>query len=451
MREARYSSQTGKGIGNPFQIDRDRILYSTAFRRLAGVTQVVSPGEGEIFHNRLTHSLKVGQIARRLAEKLAAHSPAIVSTCRGLDADVAEAAGLAHDLGHPPFGHIAEEELQRLVTNCILPKTREGYEGNAQSFRILTELSLRRPESNTDTEYKRYGLDLTRATLNATLKYPWKCGANENKPNKFGAYTCDDAAFAWVRQMEIPGGIQGRSLEAQIMDWADDITYSIHDTEDFYRAGLIPLDRLASNPKERERFQMNIHERYQARGNLDSSPTRHPLFSEVFRGLFDQLPIRERFEGTREQQCLLLKFVADKIDRYVSETKLGTPDQDGETLNVPDPLDLEIRLLKELTWTYVIENPALAAHQRGQKRAIEVLFEVLYEAAGNKRWTLFPASFRERGRDLFADYEPNNLPATERARLVADTIASMTDKQALIVYHQYTGVSPSSMLTPVLS
>ncbi len=196
-REDRQSGRPGDGLGGPFQIDRDRILYSMAFRRLAGVTQVVSPGEGEIFHNRLTHSLKVAQIARRLAEKFASERPDVVADWGGLDADVTEAAGLAHDLGHPPFGHIAEEELQSLVSQAINSSKApgaspvEGYEGNAQSFRILTELSLRRPESMLDPDPaspgKEYGLDLTRATLNATLKYPWGVAT---EPGQAGEVRC---------------------------------------------------------------------------------------------------------------------------------------------------------------------------------------------------------------------------------------------------------------------
>src|SRR5262249_40956494 len=151
--------------------DRDRILYSSAFRRLAGVTQVVSPAEGEIFHNRLTHTLKVAQVARRLAEMLATKYRDTAKAWGGIDPDVVEAAALAHDLGHPPFGHIAEEELNQLVANAVRQtagtkhaKARpvEGYEGNAQSFRIITTLAVRRPEAEC-------GLDLTRATLNATL------------------------------------------------------------------------------------------------------------------------------------------------------------------------------------------------------------------------------------------------------------------------------------------
>jgi dGTPase len=172
----------------------------------------------------------------------------------------------------------------------------------------------------------------------------------------------------------------------------------------------------------------------------------------VFRGLFESLPIRERFEGTQEQQRLLLTFVEDKIRLYAEAVKLlHKPGIKGEALELPPELELEIQLLKELTWTYVIENPALASHQHGQRRAIKTLFEVFDEAATDKRWTLFPASFRERGHELGAKYGKNGIPIDERVRLVADTIASMTDKQALIVYQQFVGVSASSMLDPVVS
>jgi dGTPase len=447
-REARQSGKKPDDPRQPFQIDRDRILYSSAFRRLAGVTQVVSPGEGEIFHNRLTHSLKVAQIARRLAEKLGKDSTAIVESWGGLDPDVAEAAALAHDLGHPPFGHIAEEELQELVSHAINPpkgeaeyKPVEGYEGNAQSFRIVTELSTRRPGSE-------FGLDLTRATLNATLKYPWKWLENAKKPEKFGAYACDETAFKFAREVVVVGGEQARSLEAQIMDWADDITYSIHDTEDFYRAGLIPLDRLASNPKERSRFRTSLRERWAARNKpleMDG------VFDKVFDGLFENLPIAERFEGTREQQERLYEFVSGKIAKYVRETKLlPTPGKGGEALDISTALKLEIFLLKELTWTYVIENPALASHQHGQRKAIRTLFEAYNEAADAGRWTLFPAYYRERGAKSGETYG-KAIPTPERVRLIADTISSMTDKQALIIYQQFTGISPSSMLDPVMS
>lgn len=420
----------------PFQIDRDRILYSNAFRRLAGVTQVVSPGEGEIFHNRLTHSLKVAQIARRIAEVFCQRHADQVRSWGGLDPDVCEAAALAHDLGHPPFGHIAEKELEALVSDRMKPPlVVDGYEGNAQSFRLLTTLSTRHPDST-------HALDLTRATLNATLKYPWVRSENPDKPKKYGAYQCDETAFRFARVGTDPKLPFTRSLEAQIMDWADDITYSVHDTEDFYRAGLIPLDRLASNPSEQSRFRNSVRQRDGLAMDAD--------FDRVFNGLFESLRIRERYEGTAEQQRTLYSFCATKIGEYVRKTSLlPFPGTGGEGLEIPKSIALEVSLLKQLTWTYVIENPALSAHQYGQKKAIRKLFEVFDEAALEANWVLFPAFFRERGMDLSKSHG-KNTPVADRVRLVADTIASMTDRQALIVYHQLTGVSSSSMLDPVM-
>ncbi len=452
VREHRLSDDypdQAKDPRQPFQIDRDRILYSNAFRRLAGVTQVVSPGEGEIFHNRLTHSLKVAQIARRMAETFLRLQPKQVAAWGGINPDVCEAAALAHDLGHPPFGHVAEYELQRLVSGALAPPKKkgakgtsatsvEGYEGNAQSFRIVTELSVRRPQS-------RHGLDLTRATLNATLKYPWVCGENPDNPKKYGAFECDREAFTFAREGDI-GPLQ-RSLEAQIMDWADDITYSVHDTEDFYRAGLLPLDRLASNPTEQDRFRASIRAR---NANRDKPLEMNGDFDAVFSGLFDNIRVRDRYEGGRRQQEELYAFVAGKIAEYVRATKLlDPPGRAGEALEVPSSLRKEVALMKELTWTYVIENPALAAHQYGQRKAIVKLFEVFDEEGVEGRWTLFPSFYRERGEGLVKKHGSNAVPVAERVRLVADTIASMTDRQALIVYQQLTGVSPSSMLDPV--
>lgn len=430
------------------QVDRDRILYSMAFRRLAGVTQVVSPGEGEVFHNRLTHSLKVAQIARRFAEDFQKGQADRAESWGGINADVVEAAALAHDLGHPPFGHIAEEELDRLIS-CALcdeegvdPKKhrREGYEGNAQSFRIITDLAIRGPKH-------KCGLDLTRATLNAALKYPWKWRQNTDKPKKFGAYQLDDSAYAFARHGEV--GFR-RSLEAQIMDWSDDIAYSIHDTEDFYRAGLIPLDRLASGTTELTKFLVAVNaraERHNSDRKVDAG------IESIAKGLFAEFKIREPYEGTREQQQYLYEFVSSNIDKYVKSTEFQDSDSvlgsKGIAVSYSEEIETEIFLLKELIWVYVIENPSLAAHQLGQRRAIQMLFEVFNTAILDKEWSLFPAPFRERAVKLAADFG-ETIPTNSRVRLVSDTISSMTDKQALIIYQQFTGVSISSMLKPVM-
>ena len=168
-----YGDDTAKGQDQrrAFERDRDRIMYSSAFHRLAGITQIVRAGELDIFHTRQQHTYKVAQIGRRLAERSIRAQEAEASL-HGLDAEVVEAACLAHDLGHPPFGHAAESELDRIVRDPSViggdagDAARDGYEGNAQTFRILTKLAVRYGK-------EQPGLDLTRATLAATLKYPW--------------------------------------------------------------------------------------------------------------------------------------------------------------------------------------------------------------------------------------------------------------------------------------
>jgi dGTPase len=454
---ARTDRPSGKRPGpeevrTPFEIDRDRLLYSVPFRRLAGVTQVVSPGEGEIFHNRLTHSIKVAQVARRLAERLKRMFAKEAERWGGLDPEVAEAAALAHDLGHPPFGHVSEYELNALVSEELCkangqekdPKAYEGYEGNAQSFRIVTDLAVRRPGAG-------HGLDLTRVTLHATLKYPWKWQEHPEKPNKYGAYRCDDEHFQFARGILPPvePPALARSLDAQIMDWADDITYSVHDTEDFYRAGLIPLDRLASVTAERDHFRDNLLARAEAGGKPIKADR---TFDKIFSGLFNTLKIRDRYEGTREQQELLSDFVSSNINKFITGTKLiDPPGRDGEGVDYPEDVKVEVFLLKQLIWTYVIENPSLASHQLGQRRAIRVLFKEYNDAAVNKHWPLFPGFFRERVVRLYEDQAVGGaIPPAARIRLVADTIASLTDRQALLVYQQFVGVSPTSMLDPTV-
>lgn len=200
------------------------------------MTQVSEPELGLSFHTRLTHSLKVAQVTRRAAEKLLDQAkggelgPRAARLALTLDPDAAEAAGLGHDLGHPPFGHVAEKALNEKA------HLAGGFEGNAQSFRIVTRLAIRSPEP---------GLSLTRRTLNGCLKYPWlQVPTDEQKNEKYGAYrNNDEEAFHWVRQ----GSEQDElSLTAHLMDWADDLTFAVHDLDDFYRAGLVPLDRLAA-------------------------------------------------------------------------------------------------------------------------------------------------------------------------------------------------------------
>jgi dGTPase len=192
-------------------------------------------------------------VGRRLAELLQDVYAAELNASVGLDPDVVEAACLAHDLGHPPFGHTAETALDDLTESI------GGFEGNAQSFRIVTKLAFRRKNIP--------GLDLTCATLAALLKYPWLRGEHLTKKDKWGAYKSEKDDYDFARRIE--PAVQARTLEAELMDWADDVTYAVHDMEDFYRSGHIPLHLLASelDGRERQYFFDNVFARWSVKNS----------------------------------------------------------------------------------------------------------------------------------------------------------------------------------------
>lgn len=411
-----------------FQRDRDRILYTTALRRLAGVTQVAAAGEPHIFHNRLTHTLEIAQISRRIAERLIKDQPEAVEALGGVDADVAEAAALAHDLGHPPFGHIAEKLLDDLMSNE--PHfVRDGFEGNAQSFRIVTKLAVRNEND---------GLDLTRATLNAILKYPVLQTTEAKRVDKWGAYRSEVADFEFARELgigEIPG------VEAEIMDLADDIGYAVHDVEDFFRAGLIPLDRLAQNGGKNEEVD-TFFASCESRWKRSDKPPKYPHdeLLDAFRSIMELMPIREPFIPDRRQRAKLRTTTATLIADYVRNAKLDPKrDEDDQCVLVGPERRMEIRMLKELTWTYVIENPALATQQHGQRHVISELFHIFTEAAHHDKLAIFPESARE-----MLVIVGNNPPA--RLRIVCDLIAGLTEQQAVELFRRLTGVDFGSVL-----
>jgi dGTPase len=401
---------------------------------LAGVTQVVSPAEGHVFHNRLTHTLEVAQIARRLAENLLRTQHALAQRHGGLDADVVESAALAHDLGHPPFGHVAEKELDRVVVNA---RVSEGYEGNAQSFRIVTKLAVRgegTPEAP--------GLDLTRATMNACLKYPWLRQTSGKKARKWGYYHTEQTDFDWARQ-GFNGPADQPCLEAQVMTWADDIGYSVHDTEDFFRAGLIPLDRIINSNDEVDRFLTSAFQEMQA-----NEQTQNQL-RQVFQEFRQLLVFSRPYLGTQSDRQDVRAYTSTQIGRYLTAVTIrAEANARGEVLDMPEPMRQEIELVKHLTRYYVIDSASLASQQHGQRRVIRTLFKSYLGAAEEREWRMLPAAYREQIR--MAGTVTSEAAHQEIVRLIADMIAEMTDYQALNLHHRMTGQVSGSVLDPII-
>ncbi len=426
-RNARYHAEKESDHRSTAEVDRDRVLYASSFARLAEVTQVVSADRGYVFHNRLTHSLKVAQLARRMAQRLASTQPAEVAAVGGLDPDVAEAAALAHDLGHPPHGHIAEQELNRLAQRAGLS---DGFEGNAQSFRIVTKLAVSDAIAG-DDQGKLRGLNLTRATLNAILKYPWCHGANPDKLRKWGAYETERLAFDWAREGNVLHSF-AKSAEAELMDWADDITYAVHDMSDFYCAAQIPLDQLAEgkDTSERQTFFSEVFTRC-----ADLAPRRAEL-EKIFLEVLEFFPLDRRYDGTLKQRTSLWQFGTVLISRYVEAISLVQPTAGARSLvKIEAYARDEIRMLKELTWHYVILNNELATVQFGQRQAVRTVFETMLEAAEDeKAWNLFPPLYQE---ELSEAKDDESL----RKRIVVDYVASMTEHELARIHAALTGKS----------
>ncbi len=460
------------------QHDRDRLINSMSLRRLAHVTQVVNPYEGRFYHNRLTHTLQVAMIARRLAQYLIQGEDLddksrrnkklredLIKSMGDIDLDVVESAALAHDFGHPPFGHIGERTLNR----CVLTNgNNDGYEGNAQSFRIVNHL-----ETWSDN---KPGMDLTRATLHATLKYPYDrrsaayaCGINpdekgdiEDNSLKWGVYKTEKAEFEFAEVLRCRDdadehGLPWRGLEAAIMDWADDIAYATHDIEDFYLAGRIPLDRFYHEAQLDKKYpeykvmpseiDLFIEDVTKARTNLDA-----PIARKLFVKLIDRFEYKSNM-GRREQQQVIRKWAGTLVDECVKNTYLNTQALQApceEWIGVRGQLKDSIKIVKDLTRYYVTSNfPGLVTQQYGEQRIIEELFDFYFQQSGNgyHEQSLLTQEQHKAIEDLASI--PGFDDAYARSRIVADTISSMTDNEAVIMHNRLSGINLGSFLDNV--
>jgi dGTPase len=432
----RLEEEPTKVHRNDTQVDRDRLLYATSFARLAEVTQVISADHGYVFHNRLTHSLKVAQLSRRIAEKLLSEQPKEVAAAGGLDIDAAECAGLAHDLGHPPFGHIAEDVLDDEIKDI---DPQDGYEGNAQSFRIVTKLAVGDPIGIAGNKPIAPSLNLTRVSLNGILKYPWLINGNPQKTNKWGAYSSEKDEFDWVRaSFDKQFGGKVKSLEAEVMDWADDITYAVHDVVDFFCAGKIPLDRLGEQkPLVLSSF---FEEVFNREGNEKLKDRRSELekrFKHVCYRNF--AAIEGRYTGICEERSVLWQMMTALITEYVGAFRIGNLSDPNSLVTIGKEAKDEIAMLKQLTWHYVINNADLATAQHGQKLIVKAVFKTLYEAsAASSECRLLPPFYEELYRKAKS--------TSEKIRLVADCVSSMTEAEITTIYQKICGYKVGPML-----
>lgn len=376
----------------PFERDRARVLHSASLRRLAAKTQVVAPGTDDFVRNRLTHSLEVAQVGRELGKSL------------GCDPDVVDTACLAHDLGHPPFGHNGEETLDDLTRDI------GGFEGNAQTLRLLTRLEAKAAYP----DGRSAGLNLTRASLDAATKYPWPRRGHE--PMKFGVYHDDLEVFAWLRK----GAPDERlCLEAQVMDFADDVAYCVHDVEDAVVAGWIDLGKPLESRHERQRISQLAHDWYL--NDVDPAEILEAL--DRLRALPFWVPA---YDGRRPSLAALKDLTSQLIGRFTEAAQQATHEVYGRgrltryaaDLEVPRATRTEIGVLKGLVAVYVMTARDRAPVYTEQRALVEDLVELLSANAPEDLEPMFRPDF-ENARD-----------DAGRLRAIVDQVASLTDASA---------------------
>lgn len=401
-----------------YEKDYARLIQSPAFRRLQGKSQVFGAGSGDYYRTRLTHSLEVSQIAREVARRMEKTYPFLARREHPglmLDPAVVEVASLAHDLGHPPFGHKGEDVLNRLLAE----EHGLAYEGNAQNFRILMFLEKRAGSGS--------GLDLSAASLLGINKYPYSL---EEEGRIKGVYSMEWEGIRYLREAwQMPKGCP--TLEAQLMDLCDDIAYSTHDIEDGIRAGKIQMNH--SFFEDNRLLEQLIQEIVDDQGNVDVGWEQVDMKAMVKQVLADYLEQwetiyaecnREASRTRREMKARWVSRFANKVG-IIDDPKKGwkkvTFVEDGEQ-------DLQLlrtmEILKKLAWVTLIKDFRV---QRLQKRS-EIMIHRLWD------------SFKvyETGRlilppDWIESYQQHKSKWSWE-RMVADYISGMTDAYAEKVY-----------------
>ncbi len=380
---ARFAIEADYPGRSDFARDRARVLHSAALRRLAAKTQVLMAGQDDFPRTRLTHTLEVAQISRELGASL------------GADPDIVDTAALAHDLGHPPFGHNGESVLNDLCAQI------GGFEGNAQSLRVLTRL-----EFKVFREDRSVGLNLTRATLDAVLKYPW---ARRAGTNKFNVYAADLAVFDWVRR-DAPAGV--RCFEAQVMDFADDVAYCVHDLEDAIVSGAFAVDTI---------HQASVRADVVASAQSEYAPGTDPAALEAAVARVSTLGIWPTgFDHSARASAALKNLTSSLIRRFCTAAQQATreryphPERQrfGAGLVVPESTLAEVAVLKAITYNHVMRgNDQRYAWER------QVISDVVAGLLAGRRELQTPYQHA-----LQSTQDPQR-----RLRLVVDQVASLTD------------------------
>ncbi|NCV44511.1 MAG: deoxyguanosinetriphosphate triphosphohydrolase [Actinobacteria bacterium] len=394
----RFLDEPAKRKGRTeFARDRARIIHSFALRRLAAKTQVAVPWASDFPRTRLSHSLECAQVGRELGEAL------------GADPDLMEGACLAHDLGHPPFGHNGESALAKLAEGC------GGFEGNAQSFRLLTRIEAK----TVDEEGISVGLNLTRASLDAATKYPWSSRENSKK---FGVYSDDEEIFEWVRE----GAPSERaSMEAQIMDWSDDVAYSVHDLEDALVTGHIKLENL-----ERDLPKLFKVAKAEYLDDVTEAEAASALKSLQSLSCWPK-----EFDRSHRQLAQLKDLTSQLIGRFALSAERETRAHFGSenltryqaNLLVPRPQRVEVAMLKAMPGYYIILAEQSQELYAKQRVLLAELVSLVLERAPGSLESFFLQEW----------YRANN--DSEKLRVVIDQVASLTDPGAYALHRELTG------------
>jgi dGTPase len=383
-----------------FARDRARVVHSAALRRLAAKTQVLAPGHDDFVRNRLTHSLEVAQIGREFGAAL------------GCNADVVDMACLAHDLGHPPFGHNGETALDEIAAGI------GGFEGNAQTLRILTRLEAKRSHA----DGRPAGLNLTRASLDAATKYPWQRGEGPHETRKFGVYDDDLGVFEWFRA---GAPCEARCLEAQVMDWSDDVAYSVHDVEDAIASGWFDPRILWSRSEMAPVLEVAAR---------TYAPDLTPdVLGAALERLLASGAIPHSYDGSRSALALLKDMTSRLIGHFVGTAEDGTRDRYGPgaltrfdaDLVIPDDIRAECAVLKAVANHFVMTTDERLAVMAEQREVVRGLFEA-YAAQPESRLD----------DDLRADFLAARTDA-ERVRVLVDQVAALTDVRATALHRRW--------------